>query len=204
MNAQFIEQVGLNLGTNGLPYPIPVHPLWVHLTLGLFIIAIVFDIAGTLFPLERPILKAFSLPALRSGFYDVGWYNLLVAAIVTFFTVAAGFFEILLANPPANTRSAWGLTASSTMLWHGVSGLLLLAAIVGLTVWRGLQRYRWRKDARRQVQWSYLAAGILVIGALYVQGTLGAHLGGEFGVHNTAAHLLRQNINPNQYFSKMD
>jgi len=197
MNSQLIEQLGLKLGANGLPYEIPMHPNLVHLTLGLFIIAIIFDIAGTLFRLERPIFKFLGLTAIRSGFFDVGWYNLLGAAVVTFFTVAAGFFELLLANPPINVKSAWGLGAGTTMLLHGLGGVLLLGLIVAMTVWRGLQRYRWRSDAPRQVQWSYLAVGIAILGIMFVHGTLGAHLGGDFGIHNTAANLLRQGKNPN-------
>lgn len=197
MNSQLIEQLGFKLGANNLPYEVPIHPNLVHFTLGLFIIAIAFDIAGTLFPLEKPILKFLALTAVRSSFFDVGWYNLLAAAIVTFFTVAAGFFEMMLANPPVDVKSAWGLGAGPTMLWHGVGGILLLIAIVAMTVWRGLQRYRWRRDTPRQVQWSYLLVGIVLLGILYIHGTLGAQMGEQFGIHNTAANLLRQGQNPN-------
>ncbi len=196
MNSQLIEQLGLKLGANGLPYEIPMHPKLVHLTLGLFIIAIIFDIAATFFHLEKPIFKFLGLTAIRSGFYDVGWFNLLAAAVVTFFTVTVGFFEILLANPPTDVKSAWGLGAGWTMVLHGVGGVLLLASIVGMAVWRGLQRYRWRKDASRQVGWSYLLIGIALLGILYIHGTLGAHLGGDFGIHNTAEGLLREGKNP--------
>lgn len=193
---QLVDQLGFKLGANRLPYEVPIHPNLVHFTLGLFIIAILFDIAGNLFALERPILKFLAIPALRSGFYDVGWYNLVASAIVTFFTVAAGFFEIMLADPPANVKSAWGLGAAPTMVLHGLGGVLLLGAIVALTVWRGFQRYRWRKEASRQVQWSYLLAGVVMLGLLFVHGTLGAHMGDQFGIHNTAAGLLRQGLNP--------
>jgi uncharacterized membrane protein len=190
------------LGANELPYSIPIHPQLVHLTLGLVIIAIVFDIAGTLFPLGKPIFKFLGLPAIRSGIYEVGWYNLLGAAMITFFTAAAGFFELMLATPPTDQMSDWGLTAQTTMLLHGLGGILLLAVIVGMTVWRGLQRYRWRKRQSREVQWSYLFAGIILLGVLYLHGTLGAQLGDEFGIHNTATHLLRQGKNPNKILSK--
>ncbi|MGB7414419.1 MAG: DUF2231 domain-containing protein, partial [Thermosynechococcaceae cyanobacterium] len=86
MNEQLIDQlkqVGIQLQANGLPYAIPIHPQLVHLTLGLFIIAVIFDIAGTLFALEKPILKFLALPTLRSGFYDVGWYSLVGAIAIT-------------------------------------------------------------------------------------------------------------------------
>ncbi|MEH2118666.1 DUF2231 domain-containing protein [Nostoc sp.] len=194
MNWQLIEQLRLRLGANGLPYEIPVHPQLVHLTLGLLIIAIVFDIAGALFPLEKPIFKFLGLTAIRSSFFDVGWYNLIAASAITFFTVAAGFFELLLANPPVAQKSAWGLNAGWTMLLHGLGGVLLLGIIVSMTVWRGLQRYRWRKDASRQVQWSYLLAGIAIMGILFVHGTLGAQLGEEFGIHITAANTISKNL----------
>jgi len=197
MNWQLVGQVGFELGANRLPYEFPIHPNLVHFTLGLFIIAIAFDVAGNFFRLERPIFKFLALTAIREGFYDVGWYNLVAAAIITFFTVAAGFFEIMLADPPANVKSAWGLEASTTMVLHGLGGIFLLAAIVGMTVWRGFQRYRWRKEAAREVQWSYLVVGIAILGIMFVQGTLGAHLGDDFGIHITAAELLRQSKNPN-------
>lgn len=197
MNPELITQVSDQLGANGLPYTIPIHPNLVHITLGLFIIAIAFDIAGVLFPLEKSILKFLSIDAVRSNFFDVGWYNVVAAAVVTFFTVAAGFYEIMLATPLTDVKSAWGLQAMETMLWHGVGGVLLLALIVGMAVWRGFQRFVWRKDNARQVQWSYVLTGVFILGIMFVQGTLGAHLGGEFGVHNTADRLLEAGKDPN-------
>lgn len=195
MNSQIVNQLGLKLGANGLPYEFPIHANLVHLTLGLLIIAIIFDIAGAFFPLEKPIFKFLGLTAIRSGFFDVGWYNLLAAAVVTFFTVAAGFFELLLA-PEVNGKSAWGLTAGLTMILHGLGGIFLLAIIVAMTVWRGLQRYRWRQNATRQVQWSYLLAGVAILGILFIHGTLGAQLGDEFGIHVTAAGLINEGKSP--------
>ncbi|BAY16519.1 hypothetical protein NIES2109_21580 [Nostoc sp. HK-01] len=197
MNSPLIDSLGLRFGANGLPYEVPLHPQLVHLTLGLFIIAIFFDIAGAIFPIERPIFKFLGIPAIRSGLFDVGWYNLLGAAVVTFFTVAFGFFELMLANPPINQKSDWGLNASWTMLLHGLGGVLLLGIIVAMTVWRGLQRYYWLKNASRQVQWFYLLVGISIMGLLYLHGTLGGQLGSEFGVHITAAKLLQEGANPN-------
>jgi uncharacterized membrane protein len=122
----------------------------------------------------------------------------MAAAIITFFTVTAGFYEMLLAAPLADVTSAWGFQALETMIWHGVGGVLILTLIVAMTVWRGVQRFRWRKDMARQVQWSYLAAGLAIFLLMFLQGTLGAHLGGEFGIHVTADQLLHLGENPNQ------
>ncbi|NJK52162.1 MAG: DUF2231 domain-containing protein [Leptolyngbyaceae cyanobacterium SU_3_3] len=198
MNSELINQLSDRMGDNGLPYIIPIHPNLVHLTLGLFIAAIAFDIVGILFPVEKAVFKYLAIPVTRSGLFDVGWYNVLAAAVITFFTVATGFYEILLADPLTNVKSAWGLEAMETMLWHGVGGVVLMALIVGMTVWRGFQRYLWRKDMARQVQWGYIAAGLAIFLLMFLQGTLGAHLGGEFGIHTTADQLLKMGENPNQ------
>lgn len=191
MNDSLINQLDGQLGLNGLPYVVPIHPNLVHLTLGLFIAAIAFDIVGVFFPLEKSVFKFLAIPATRSNFFDVGWYNMVASAIITFFTVAAGFYEILLASPDENVKSAWGLQAMETMIWHGVGGVLLLALIVGMTIWRGFQRFLWRKDMARQVQWSYLLVGLGIFAIMFVHGTLGAQLASEFGVHITADRLLR-------------
>lgn len=197
MNTDLIDQLKGQLGENGLPYALPIHPNLVHLTLGLFIVAIAFDIVGVFFPLEKSIFKFLAIPATRSNFFDVGWYNMLAAAIITFFTVAAGFYEILLAKPSADVTSAWGLQAMETMLWHGVGGVILLFLIAGMAIWRGFQRFLWRRDMARQVQWGYLLAGLGIFVLMFAHGTLGAHLGGEFGVHVSADQLLQLGENPN-------
>lgn len=196
MNPDLLEQWGNTLGPNGLPYIFPLHPNLVHLTLGLFIVAIAFDIVGVLFPVDKAVFKFLAIPVTRSSLFDVGWYNLLAAAAITFFTVATGFFEIILAAPLADVKSAWGLGALQTMIWHGVGGVLILTLIVAMTVWRGFQRFRWRRDMARQVQWSYLGAGLFVFLLMFLQGTLGAHLGTEFGIHITADQLLHLGENP--------
>jgi uncharacterized membrane protein len=195
MNSELIDQLSGSLGANGLPYTIPIHPNLVHLTIGLFIIGITFDIVGVLFPFEKWVFKFLAITVERQNLFAVGWYNMLAASIITFFTVAAGFYEMLLATPPADMKSAWGLQAMETMLWHGVGGVFLLALIVVLTIWRAWQRFVWAKQeykqTDREVQWIYLLAGIAIMFILYVHGTLGAQMAAEFGVHNTADNLLR-------------
>ena len=185
-----IDQIASSLGANGLPYSLPIHPNLVHLTIGLFVIAIAFDIAGALYPLEKRVFRFLALPVTRSGFHDVGWYNLLACCLVTFFTVAAGFYEMLLAVPLPDVTSTFGLESMVTMLWHGVGGVVLLLVIVAMTVWRGFQRFLWRKDLGRQVQWLYLLVGLAMFLLLGLHGTLGAQLAAEFGVHIAADQLL--------------
>jgi uncharacterized membrane protein len=195
MNSELIDQLNGSLGANGLPYTIPIHPNLVHLTIGLFIIGMTFDIVGVLFPFEKWVFKFLAITVERDNLFDVGWYNMLASSIITFFTVAAGFYEMLLATPPDDVKSAWGLQAMETMLWHGVGGVFLLALIVGMTIWRGWQRFVWSKQeykqTDREVQWLYLFAGIAIMFIMYIHGTLGAQLAAEFGVHNTADNLLR-------------
>nr|WP_246841400.1 DUF2231 domain-containing protein [Chroococcidiopsis sp. TS-821] len=65
MNPDLLKQWD-SLGVNGLPYIIPIHPNLVHLTLGLFIVAIAFDIVETLFPVEKAIFKFLAIPVTRS------------------------------------------------------------------------------------------------------------------------------------------
>ena len=189
-----IEQLASELGSNGLPYAVPIHPNLVHLTIGLFVIAIAFDIAGALYPLEKRVFRFLALPITRAGFHDVGWYNLLACAIVTFFTVAAGFYEMLLAVPLPGVTSSIGLQSMQTMLIHGVGGVLILLVVVAMTIWRGFQRFVWRRDLGRQVQWIYLLVGVVLFLVIGLHGTLGAELAAEFGVHITADQLLAAGV----------
>lgn len=185
-----IEQIADALGPNGLPYALPIHPNLVHFTIGLFVIAITFDLVGALYPLEKRLFRFLQLPVTRAGLHDVGWFNLLACAAVSFFTVGAGFYEMLLARPIAGVVSSIGLGSASTMLWHGVGGVAILLVIVAMTIWRGYQRFAWRRDMGRQVQWSYLLVGLGLFVVIGVHGTLGAELAAEFGVHITADQLL--------------
>lgn len=198
MNSELLDQISHHMGANGLPYVLPIHPNLVHLTLGLFIIAIVFDFLGVFFPLEKWVFKFLGITVERSQLFDVGWYNIFAASVITFFTVGAGFFEMLLAAPPSDIKSPWGMLAMPTMMWHGVGGVLLLAIIVGMTFWRGWQRYIIGLQHEREVQIPYLVVGAIIMLLLYLHGTLGAHLAADFGVHNTADKLLRMGQDLNQ------
>ncbi len=193
-----INEINDSLGANNLPYEIPIHPNFVHLTIGLFAIAIAFDIAGALYPLEKRVLRFLALPVTRMGFHDVGWYNILAACVITFFTVATGFFEMLLAVPIPGVKSIIGQGAITTMLWHAIGGVAILLVLITMTIWRGYLRFVFRKDYGRQVSWSYLFIGILILLLMGVHGSLGAWLASDFGVHITADQLLVHGNDPNK------
>ncbi|NOL46461.1 putative conserved membrane protein [Synechococcus sp. MIT S9220] len=186
-----INQIADQLGANDLPYRIPIHPNLVHFTIGLFAIGIAFDFAGAFYSLEKRIFRFLALPVTRTGFHDVGWYNVLACSVITFFTVAAGFYEMLLAVPlPGEIRTVIGQNAINTMIWHAIGGVALLLIIVVMTIWRGYQRFVWRKDFGREVTWLYLFCGATILLVMGVHGSLGAWLASEFGVHITADQLL--------------
>ena len=195
-----ISEIKSSLGPNDLPYNIPIHPNLVHLTIGLFAIAIAFDFAGALYPFEKRILRFLAFPVTRVGFHDVGWYNILAASFITFFTVATGFFEMLLAVPIGGVKSIIGQGAISTMLWHGVGGVLILFILITMTIWRGYQRFVFRKDFGRQVSWSYIFLGSVILVIMGLHGSLGAWLASDFGVHITADQLLVRGEDLNQIF----
>ena len=186
------------LGENNLPYQMPIHPNLVHLTIGLFAIAIAFDIAGAFYPLEKRVLRFIALPVTRVGFHDVGWYNLLAASFITFLTVASGFFEMLLAVPIPGVKSIIGQGALTTMLWHAIGGVLILSVMILMTIWRAYLRFIFRKDYGRQVSWSYLTVGVFILILMGLHGTLGAWLASDFGVHITADQLLIKGNNFNE------
>ena len=190
-----INEIIDSLGPNDLPYSIPIHPNLVHLTIGLFSIGIAFDFAGAFYPLEKRVFRFLALPVTRTGFHDVGWYNVLACSIITFFKVAAGFYEMLLAVPLPGVKTMLGQGAITTMLWHAVGGVALLLIIVAMTIWRGYQRFVWRKDLGRQVSWVYLACGVVILLVMGVHGSLGAWLASEFGVHITADQLIAAGVN---------
>ena len=185
-----INEIKKFLGPNNLPYDIPIHPNLVHLTIGLFAIAIAFDFAGAFYPFEKRILRFLAFPVTRVGFHDVGWYNLLAASFITFFTVATGFFEMLLAVPIDGVKSIIGQEAITTMIWHGVGGVVILLFLVLMTIWRGYLRFVFRKDYGRQVSWAYLFSGTIILLLMGLHGSLGAWLASDFGVHITADQLL--------------
>ena len=105
-----INDIADSLGANNLPYAIPLHPNLVHLTIGLFAIAIAFDVAGAFYPLEKRVFRYLALPVTRSGFHDVGWYNLVACSWPQNATVAA-------TGVPWESTTTTGETRTSVFPW---------------------------------------------------------------------------------------
>ena len=84
------------------------------------------------------------------------------------------------------------------MLWHAVGGVAILLVIVAMTVWRGYQRFVWRRDMGRQVTWLYLLCGTSMLLLMGLHGSLGAWLASDFGVHITADQLLAAGADLNE------
>ena len=97
-------------------------------------------------------------------------------------------------------KSILGQTAISTMLWHAVGGVAILFVMISMTIWRGYQRFIFRKDFGRQVSWSYIFFGSLILILMGLHGSLGAWLASDFGVHITADQLLVRGEDLNQIF----
>jgi len=67
-----------------------------------------------------------------------------------------------------------------------------------MTIWRGYQRFVWRKDLGRQVTWLYLLSGAVMLLLMGLHGSLGAWLASDFGVHITADQLLAAGADLNE------
>ncbi|XGV94770.1 MAG: DUF2231 domain-containing protein [Leptolyngbya sp. BL-A-14] len=184
----FISAVGLN----HLPYSVPLHPVLVHFTIALIVVAILADVIGFIVSRWKIAQSSFEPEPKYSSFSDLGWWNLLVATILTFFTVIIGVYELLKVEAQPEDTSRWSLSAQSTLYLHGVIGLILFFLIVLLTIWRSKQYYRSPSSKLQPASRSYLAVSILILGVVSIQGLLGGHLANDFAIHNTAVTALHQ------------
>jgi uncharacterized membrane protein len=135
-------ETGLSWFPKSLP---PLHPVLVSFTAALLPVSLLSDVMGRL--LHRQSLCA------------AGWWTLLYSAILTPFTVLAGWLWM-------RQMDSMDMPAMDVHKWLG---LALSLAFIGLAVWR-YQIYR-RPD--EPPGWTYLICTMLVFAALVVQGHLG-------------------------------
>jgi len=133
----------------------PIHPALVHFPIVLVTFSVFADLIG----------YCKNSPAARS----VAWWSLLGAVLSAAPTVAAGYYDMNRADLSQETHKYIEL--------HFTTGLVLLVALLGLTLWR------WFILARpgRSVGWSYLIVALLVFGLAAFQGWLGGEMVYSYG-----------------------
>ncbi len=131
-----------------------LHPILLHFPIALFTTSLFVD------------LLAFRWPSLR----QFGWVALLLAALAAVPTVVTG----IIAHFPYEDSPQ-----ISSITQHEQLGLLTLAFLVALTLWRGLSL---RRKIELGGRWYYLAIGFVAFGLLYLVGTTGGNLVYNLGV----------------------
>jgi len=128
----------------------PVHPMLVHFPLALLALSVATD--GAFFFLKIESLR------------HTGWWSLAGAAMGGALTVAAGVFDM--------RRASLAEEVHARVHRHMKVGLVLLAAIAGLTFWRWMIFM----DPAAQVSAVYLDCAILAMALALFQGWLGGEL----------------------------
>ncbi len=119
----------------------------------------------------------------RHRLFEVGFWNLFVAAVCIFLAVLFGQFEAGLANPYD--------AAKSTLDIHTLTGWSLSAILVAITSWRFVIRNR---DPLR-VPPAYLGAAAFLICLVSFQTWLGTRLVWVYGLHvEPVVQAMKQGI----------
>jgi len=127
-----------------------LHPVFVHFTVALFIVAVALDIVG----------KIWNRPSLHSA----AWINLLLSAVATALTVAAGL--------AAEMRLLIDPHVHMTLTTHKQLAFGVAACLALLVIWRGALG-----GAFPTRGWlAYLALGVLGVGLTVATGRRGAEL----------------------------
>jgi uncharacterized membrane protein len=134
----------------------PLHPLLVHFPIALLFLSVAAD-----------LVAFFSNSA---SLRNTGWWALIGAALGGVVTVAAGVYDM--------RRATLQEEVHHLVHQHMKVGFALLAAIIGLTVWR------WTVYTRpeRSVSAVYLDVALLTMGLAGFQGWLGGELVYSHGV----------------------
>ena len=145
------------LNDHNLPWMDTIHPIVVHFVIAMAVIAVLFDLIGTL--------------ARRPALYEVSFWNLLVATAAIFVAIIFGQVEAGLAEPYGASREILNL--------HSTIGWSLAGVLAVLTGWRYVIRSR---DPARLPS-AFLGAGGLLVLLVVVQVKLGNELIWTYGLH---------------------
>jgi uncharacterized membrane protein len=147
----------LSLNSQALPYPDPIHPIVVH-----------FIIAMVLFSFCCDVIGYFTRNA---RFFEVSFWNLLVAAVSIFVAILFGQFEAGLANSYAASQSTLNL--------HTITGWSLSVILVAIVAWRFVIRNR----NPLRIPPAYLGIATVLSLLVCFQTYLGTQLVWVYGLH---------------------
>ena len=134
----------------------PVHPIFVHFPVALLASSVVADLFG--FFTDNIALR------------NTAWWALLGAALGGVVTVVAGVYDMRRANIQEEVHER--------VHQHMKVGFVLVAAIIGLTVWR----WTFYAQAGVSITAAYLDVALLTAGLAGFQGWLGGELVYTYGV----------------------
>ncbi|SRR5579883_2343847 len=149
--------LALVLNNENLPYPDTIHPIIVH-----FVITAVF------FSFLCDVVGYFSR---KHHFFEVSFWNLLVAALFIFLAIIVGQFEAGLAEPYD--------AAKPTLNLHTITGWSLSAILTAIVAWRFVIRNR---DPLK-VPPAYLGVATALVCLVTFQVFLGDRLVWVYGLH---------------------
>ncbi|MGE5659522.1 MAG: DUF2231 domain-containing protein [Actinomycetota bacterium] len=147
----------LPINHENLPYPDPIHPIIVHFVIAMVLFAFLCDAMGYFTRNHR--------------LYEVGFWNLLVAAVAIFLAVIFGEFEAGLANVYGAAKGVLDL--------HTIAGWSLSAILVAIAAWRFVIRNR---DPLR-IPVAYLGFAAFLSCLVCFQTYLGTRLVWVYGLH---------------------
>ncbi|MBD2294489.1 DUF2231 domain-containing protein [Anabaena sphaerica FACHB-251] len=161
----------LPLNSQNLPYPDPIHPIVVHFVIAMVCFSFICDLVG--YFSRNPRL------------FEVGFWNIFVAAIAIFVAIIFGQFEAGLAQVyPA---------VQPTLNFHTVMGWSLGAIIAAVTAWRFVIRNR----NPLKVPPTYLGIATFLICLVFLQVYLGSKLFWVYGLHvKPVVEAMKQGASP--------
>lgn len=145
------------LNDHNLPWMDTIHPIVVHFVIAMALIAFVFDLIGVV--------------GRRPAFFEVAFWNLLVATVAIFVAIIFGQVEAGLANPYGASRDILNL--------HTAIGWSLAGILSVLSGWRYVIRGR----DPQHLPLTFLGAGAALSGLIVVQTFLGSELIWIYGLH---------------------
>ncbi|WP_413172996.1 DUF2231 domain-containing protein [Anabaena azotica] len=161
----------LPLNSQNLPYPDPIHPIVVHFVIAMVLFSFVCDVLGYFTRNVR--------------LFEVGFWNIFVAAIAIFVAIIFGQFEAGLAQVYPVVRP--------TLNFHTIMGWSLGAIIAVITAWRFVIRNR----NPRKIPPAYLGAATVLVCLVLLQIYLGSKLFWVYGLHvEPVVEAMKQRISP--------